>query len=45
MEVEEKQKWKLLKIKKGSSFKKPLYINDLLRNSIKKWNWIENQIE
>ena len=31
-EVELKQKWTLHKIKHGSSFKKPLYLNDLFGN-------------
>ena len=32
IEVELKQKWKLHKIKLGSSFVKPLYLNDLFGN-------------
>ena len=45
IEVEQKLKWKLHKMKRGSSLKKPLYVNDLFGNKIKKGNWIEKEIE
>ena len=32
IQVEQKQKWKLLKIKHGSSFIEPLYLIDLFGN-------------
>ena len=38
MEVQLKLKWKLQKIKNVSLFKKPLYLNDLFGNEIKKGN-------
>ena len=36
MKFKKKYKWKLHKIENGSSFKKPLYLNDLFENKKKK---------
>ena len=41
-----KKKWKMQKIKNESSFKKPLYLNELFGNKIKKeieWRWKLNK--